>query len=71
MTKNNWDKYQYTQWIEEYFKCKNMSDVQFTEPWITFEDYILNGMDAFKWSFEDLLKVKKTMKFRNGILKEE
>ena len=71
MTKNNWDKYQYTQWIEEYFKCKNMSDVQFTEPWITFEDYILNGMDAFKWSFEDLMKVKKTMKFKNGILKEE
>ena len=52
-----------TERIEEYYRAKNMSDVLFTEPWITFDDYFLDGCEELSWSFDDLLKSKETMKF--------
>ena len=52
-----------TERIEEYYRAKNMSDVLFTEPWMTFDDYFLDGCEELSWSFDDLLKSKETMKF--------
>lgn len=63
MTRENFAKYGYMKKIEELFLVKNHTDVHYTEPWITFDEYIKNGMDAFKWSFDDLLKCKERMKF--------
>lgn len=58
LTKENFSSYSYIQKVEELFHVKNMSDVHFTPPWIEFDAYIHDGVDAFSWSFEDLLKVK-------------
>lgn len=68
MTKANWKKYNYMQYIEQLFMVKNHSDVQYTEPWIDFEKYIQNGMEEFEWSFEQLLECKEKYKFnKEGI----
>lgn len=68
MTKERFDSYTYTAKIEEYYRAKNMTDVQFTEPWLSFDEYVLNGCEAFTWDFEQLLKCKETMKFNeNGV----
>lgn len=58
----------YTEKIEQYYVVKNCSDVLFTEPWYTFDDYVVNGCEEFHFSFLDLLNCKKTMKFsENGV----
>ena len=58
-----------TERIEQYYITKNMSDVMFTEPWLTFDDYFIDGCEQLSWSFDDLLKCKETMKFdENGEL---
>lgn len=54
-----WDEYSYIQKLEEIFKVKNYTDVIYTEPWITFDEYIENGMKEFNWSLDDLMKIKE------------
>ena len=51
--------YTYMEIITELVHVKEHSDVQYTEPWYKFDDYILSDVPEFEWSFEDLLKVKK------------
>lgn len=58
LTLKYWDKYSYIRKIEELFLVKNHTDVQYTEPWITFDDYIENGMEEFDWTLEELLATK-------------
>ena len=55
--------YTYTEKIEEYFVVKNHTDVHFTEPWVTFDDYIMNGCEELSWDFKKLLSSKEFMKF--------
>ena len=63
MTKANFSKYSYIKKIEELFVVKNYSDVHFTEPWVTFDDYIENGCQEFSYSFDELIACKKKYKF--------
>lgn len=63
VNKFGFGKYSYTEKIEQYFVVKNHSDVQFTEPWLSFDNYIVNGCDELKWDFKTLLASKKTMVF--------
>ena len=56
--------------IEELFIIKNNTDVQYTEPWITFDDYIMNGCDEFDWDFNTLLDCKNVYKFDENGVKE-
>jgi len=63
MLSKSFDQYSYMEWIQELFGVKNYSDVQYSEPWIEFDEYVRNGMDEFSWDFETLLKCKKTYKF--------
>lgn len=58
-TKEHYDRYTYMQIITELVHVKEHSDVQYTEPWYTFEDYINGGVEEFDWSFDDLLKIKE------------
>ena len=44
--------------ITELVHVKEYSDVQYTEPWYKFDDYVLKEVPEFEWSFEDLLKIK-------------
>lgn len=55
--------YTYTEKIEQYYVVKNHTDVMFTEPWIEFDRYIMEGCEELKWSFEKLLGCKGKMKF--------
>ena len=60
--------YTYTEKIEQYFLVKNHTDVMFTEPWVTFDEYIENGCRELSWDFETLLMSKESMKFsKEGI----
>lgn len=59
MLKEDYDQYPYMEKVEELFGVKNHSDVQYTEPWVEFDDYILNGMKEFKWSFRELMREKE------------
>lgn len=63
MTRDNFSDYPYMKKIENLYRVKNHTDVHYTEPWITFDEYICNGMDAFEWPFEDMMKCKKTYRF--------
>ena len=72
-TRNNWDNYKYMEVVEQLFLVKNNTDVQYTEPWVEFEDYIWNDEDVpeFEWTFEELLECKKTYRFdESGVLIE-
>lgn len=53
----------YTEWMEQYYIVKNNSDVMFTEPWISFDRYILDGCEELSYTFEKLLCCKAVMKF--------
>ena len=55
--------YTYTEKIEEYYIVHHFSDAEFTEPWISLDDYVLNSCEELSWSFEELLKVKENYKF--------
>lgn len=58
----------YTEWMEQYYIVKNNSDVMFTEPWISFDRYILDGCEELSYTFNDLLICKNTMRFdRRGV----
>lgn len=62
-----YSNYDYTQIVDQIHACKHFSDVQFTEPWLTFEEYIQKGMKEMDWSFKQLLNCKKTYRFdENG-----
>ena len=65
MIKENgyFESYSYTEKIENYFIVKNNTDVQFTEPWVDFDTYVLNGIEELEWDFDTLLQSKETMKF--------
>ena len=53
--------YSYMDIISELVHVKEHSDVQYTDPWYKFDDYILGDVEEFEWSFEDLLKVKENV----------
>lgn len=59
ITKENYNKYSYMQIISELVHVKEHSDVQYTEPWYKFDDYINKDVEEFNWSFEELLKIKE------------
>lgn len=62
-----YDQYDYMQVVEQLHNCKNHSDVQYTEPWLSFDTYVKKGMKEHHWSFKALLESKKTHKFdKNG-----
>ena len=63
MKKYGFRKYSYTEKIEQYFVVKNHSDVQFTEPWLSFDNYIENGCEELEWDYKTLLNSKKTLVF--------
>lgn len=72
MTRENFDKYPYMQKVEELFGIKNHSDVQYSEPWVSFDDYICKDLVYFDWSYDEMLEnCKEKMKFENGKLVEE
>lgn len=57
--------YTYTEKIDEYYNVHTHTDVQFTEPWVDLDTYIVDGCRELSWSYEELLKCKETYKF-NG-----
>ena len=59
LTLKNWKKYSYIQKIENIFIVKNKTDVLWTDPWIEFDDYVVNGMEEFDWTLDQLLATKK------------
>lgn len=61
MLKEQFSQYSYTTKIEEYFRVKNMSDVLFTEPWLSFDEYIVDGCPELEWSYEKLLESKENI----------
>ena len=68
MLLEDFDQYSYIEKIQELFGVKNYSDVQYTDPWVEFDEYIKNGMKEFSWSFDELLACKKTYRFnRHGV----
>lgn len=68
LTKERFGKYSYTKKIEQYYVVKNNTDVMFTEPWVEFDDYIMNGCEELRWSFRQLLDCKETMRFsKDGV----
>lgn len=72
LLKENFDKYSYMQVLEELVNVKKFSDVQYSEPWIAFEDYVVNGMEEFDYDFNQLLTVKDTYSFdENGFFIEK
>lgn len=67
LLKERFSEYTYVQKMEEMINIKNHTDVQYTEPWMSFDDYINNGTEEFEWDFDKLLSVKKNYKFdENG-----
>lgn len=58
-TKEHFDKYTYMQTITELVHVKEHSDVQYTEPWYKFEDYITGDVEEFAWDFDKLLSIKE------------
>lgn len=56
-------KYSYTEKIEEYYHVKNFSDVEYTEPWISLDDYVINGCDELTWDYNQLIESKTKYKF--------
>ncbi len=55
--------YTYTEKIDEYYRVHNFTDVQFTEPWVDLDTYIVEGCRELLWSYEELLGCKETYKF--------
>lgn len=58
-----YDTYTYTEKIDEYHNVHTFTDVQFTEPWVDLDTYIVDGCEELNWTFEELLRCKKTYKF--------
>lgn len=58
-----YDTYTYTEKIDEYHDVHTHTDVQFSEPWIDLDTYIMDGCEELSWTFEELLKCKETYKF--------
>ena len=56
--KRYYDNYSYMEIISELVHVKEFSDVQYTEPWYKFDDYVLKEVPEFEWSYKDLLKIK-------------
>lgn len=64
-----YDTYTYTEKIDEYFIVHTHTDVQFSEPWVDFDTYILEGCEELSWTFEELLQCKDKYKFNEwGLL---
>lgn len=61
--------YTYTEKIDEYHNVHTYTDVQFTEPWVDLDTYIVNGCKELSWSYDELLECKKKYKFNEwGLL---
>ena len=58
-----YNTYTYTEKIDEYHNVHTFTDVQFTEPWVDLDTYIVDGCEELNWTFEELLRCKKTYKF--------
>lgn len=68
-TRENWNTYSYMEIVEQLFLVKNNTDVQYTDPWVEFYNYVWHDDMApeFNWSYEQMLKCKDTYKFdENG-----
>lgn len=62
--------YTYTEKIDEYYKVHTFTDVQFTEPWVDLDTYIIDGCEELHWSYEELLRCKDIYNFNEwGMLK--
>lgn len=61
--KEYYPTYTYTEKIDEYYNVHTFTDVQFTEPWIDLDTYICDGCEELYWSFQELLRCKKTYVF--------
>ena len=61
-----YDTYTYTEKIEEYYIVKNMTDVQFTEPWVDFDTYVEGGCREMLWSYDNLLACKNSYHFNEA-----
>ena len=57
--REHYKDYSYIEIITELVHVKEHSDVQYTEPWYKFDDYVMGDVEEFNWSFERLLKVKE------------
>lgn len=64
-----YNTYSYTEKIDEYHNIHTFSDVQFTEPWVDLDTYIIKGCEELSWSYDELLKCKEKYKFNEwGLL---
>ncbi len=63
MCKKYYDSFTYSAKIDEYHIVRHRTDVQFTEPWIDLDTYILDGCEELNWSYTELLRSKKLYKF--------
>lgn len=59
LTKKHYKRYTYMQVISELVHVKEHSDVQYTEPWYKFDDYINGKVEEFEWDLDKLLKIKE------------
>lgn len=57
-----YDRFSYMRVIKELIDVKETSDVMYTEPWYTFEDYMGEEIEELNWSYDDLLGCKPTEK---------
>ena len=61
--------YTYTEKIDEYHIVHTHTDVQFSEPWVDLDTYILEGCEELSWTFEQLLQCKEKYRFNEwGLL---
>ena len=64
-----YDSYTYTEKIDEYYTVRHFSDVQFTEPWVDLDTYIVDGCEELGWDYGELLRCKETYRFNEwGLL---
>lgn len=59
ITKKNYKRYTYMQIISELVHVKELSDVQYTDPWYKFDDYINGEVKEFEWDFNKLMTIKE------------
>ncbi|NBJ04465.1 glycosyltransferase family 2 protein, partial [Lachnospiraceae bacterium] len=64
-----YDTYTYTEKIDEYYAVRHLSDVQFSEPWVDLDTYIVDGCGELRWDYEELLRCKENYRFNEwGLL---
>lgn len=64
-----YNTYTYTEKIDEYHNVHTYSDVQFSEPWVDLDTYIVDGCEELCWDYEELLQCKEKYRFNEwGLL---